>query len=228
MLRFSDQIHHAFIDTVQSGVLDLPEADMLVLPTRLRNLESPGEERDMLWQFLLGRFHAGPRGPWASVLLEAMRPDLTIAIASVPALPPAVSGDDIAQQLVAELLTAAGDAPAEPARWTPHRLMSRATSAVYRWLASEARGLGDGPPELPDSDAATDARSELAGLLWEIEVSRVPASVLALIYRQKIVGETLAELAGEAGISLAALKMRRHRAVESLRRRLSTSVSGGA
>ncbi|MGH7489035.1 MAG: RNA polymerase sigma factor, partial [bacterium] len=195
--------------------------DMLALPIRLRNLESPGEERDMLWQFLLGRFQAGPRRPWASVLIEAMRPDLAVAIASMPAMPPAISRDDIAQQIMAELLTAAGDAPAEPARWTPHRLMSRATSAVYRWLASEVRSLGGIAPELPASVPASEARAELAELLWEVEVSRVPSRALVLLYRQEIVGETLVELARDAGISVDALKKRRERAIKTLRRRLS-------
>src|SRR6266571_4502397 len=154
MLRFSDQIRRAFIDTVQSGVIDLPEADLLALPIRLRDLEGPGEERDTLWRLLISRFNAGPRGPWSAVVLEAMRPDLTAAIVSIPAMPPVISRSDIAQQLIAELLTAAGDAPPEPARWTPHRLMSRATTAVYRWLANELRVLGGVSPELPTPDTA--------------------------------------------------------------------------
>jgi DNA-directed RNA polymerase specialized sigma24 family protein len=139
-------------------------------------------------------------------------------------MPPAISRADIAQQLIAELLAAAGDTPAEPARWTPHRLMSRATTAVYRWLANEVRGLGGFPPEPSAQDAATEARAELAALLWEIEVSRVPSKALVLLYRQEMLGETLAELAHEAGISVEALKMRRQRAIESLRRRLSEAA----
>jgi DNA-directed RNA polymerase specialized sigma24 family protein len=39
-----------------------------------------------------------------------------------------------------------------------------------------------------------------------------------------MLGETLAELAHEAGISVEALKMRRQRAIESLRRRLSEAA----
>ena len=224
MLRFSDQIHRAFIDTVQSGVLDVPEADLLALPIRLRNLECPGEERDTLWRLLVGRFQAGPRGPWSAVVLEAMRPDLAAAIASIPAMPPAISRNDIAQQLIAELLAAAGDAPAEPARWIPHRLMSRATTAVYRWLADEVPGLGGEPPELPAPDVGIEARAELAELVWEIEVSHFPSRALVLLYRQEFVGETLAELASEAGISVEAMKMRRQRAIKALRRRLSEAA----
>ena len=102
--------------------------------------------------------------------------------------------------------------------------MSRATSAVYRWLTNEVRGLVGVPHELPASDAAIEARAQLAELVWEIEVSHVPSRALVLLYRQEFVGETLAELASEAGISVDALKKRRERAIRSLRRRLSEAA----
>ena len=224
MQRFSDQIRDAFTETVQSGVIDLPKDELLALPIRLRDLEGPGEERDTLWQFLLCRFQAGPRGAWASVVLEAMRPDLIASITSVPAMLPAISTSDIAQQLTAELLTAADDAPADPARWTPHRLMSRATSAVYRWLADEVRGRGGVWPEVPAPDPTTEPRVQLAELVREIEARHIPSRALVLLYRQEFVGRTLAELASEAGISVGALKKRRERAIKSLRRRLAEAA----
>jgi hypothetical protein len=47
---------------------------------------------------------------------EAMCPDLVVTIAAMPAMPPAITHDEVAQQLITELLAAALDGPTEPAR----------------------------------------------------------------------------------------------------------------
>ena len=136
MMQFTEQIQRAFAETVRSGVL--PDIDRL--PDRLRDFTSEGPVLDTLWADLLHGYQDGPRQAWATVLLEAMRPDLAEAVAIVPAFPPVVTREDYAQQLMANLLTAALVGPAEQARWTPNRLISHASRDTQRWLAREIRG----------------------------------------------------------------------------------------
>src|SRR2546426_11709071 len=69
MMQFTDQIQRAFAETVRSGIVP----DVEDLPERLRDFKSTGPELDKLWAGLLRHFHDGPRQPWATVLLEAMR-----------------------------------------------------------------------------------------------------------------------------------------------------------
>jgi len=80
-MQFTDQIQRAFAETVRSGIAP----DVEDLPERLRDFKSTGPELDRLWAELLRHFQDGPRQPWATVLLEAMRPDLAAAVAVVPA-----------------------------------------------------------------------------------------------------------------------------------------------
>ena len=54
--------------------------------------------------------------------------DLLAALGALPAIPPAMTRVDIAQQLVTEVLAAALGGPTTPARWTWHRLITRATA----------------------------------------------------------------------------------------------------
>src|SRR4029077_9902088 len=81
--------------------------------------------------------------------------DLVITIAAMPAMPPAITHDEVAQQLITELLTAALDAPAEPARWSPNSFLSTATKGTYRWLAREIRSMSHSTGDL--DHRATDA-----------------------------------------------------------------------
>jgi len=72
-----------------------------------------------MWTEVPDSYRAGPRQPRATVLLEAMRPDLAATVAAIPAVPPAFTREEVAQHLITGLLTAALEGPAVPARWTP-------------------------------------------------------------------------------------------------------------
>src|SRR5258708_13315621 len=135
MMRYVDQIHEAFRESVRAGSL----VGVDDLPSRLRLWRAPAETRDRIWAQVLRDYIEGPRAAWATIILEAMCPDLVITIAAMPAMPPAITHDEVAQQLITELLAAALDGPAEPARWSPNRLLSTAPTATHPWPASHIR-----------------------------------------------------------------------------------------
>jgi hypothetical protein len=217
-MQFTEQIQRAFKETVRSGALS--GADKL--PERLRDYLAPGRELDSLWGDLLRHFQEGPRQPWATVLLEAMRPDLAAAVAVVPVLPPIVTREDFAQQLMANLLTAALDPPVEPARWTPNRLISRAGLSTQRWLAREIRGFARRVGYV-DRKAGSSLGLELPSLLLELEMKRNPSPGLVVLYRQEVLGDSIEEMAAECGLTENALRLRRRRAIERIRRELDAA-----
>src|SRR5260370_8014892 len=94
-------------------------------------------------------------------------------IAPMPAMPPAAPHDEVAQQLIPELLAAALDGPTEPARWSPNRLLSTATKGTYRWLAREIRSLSHSTGDL-DRRASDAAGPAISRLLSEIEAPSKP------------------------------------------------------
>ena len=218
MMRFVDQIHQAFRETIRSGSLVGVED----LPCRLRVWGAPAETRDQMWTQVLRDYVEGPRGAWATILLEAMCQDLVVAIAAMPAMPPAITHDEVAQQLITELLAAALDGPTEPARWSPNRLLSTATKKTFRWLAREIRSLSHSTGDL-DRQATDAAGHEIPGLLAELEARPIPSAGLIILYRQEVLGESLADIAAECGLSENALCLRRRRAIKRLREQLAAA-----
>jgi hypothetical protein len=216
MMRFVDQIHQAFRATIRSRSL----VDVEDLPSRLRVWEAPAETRDQMWTQVLHHYVEGPRGAWATILLEAMCPDLVVTIATMPAMPPAITHDEVAQQLITELLAAALDGPTEPARWSPNRLLSTATKRTYRWLAKEIRSLSQSTGDL-DRRVTDAAGHEIPGLLAELEARTIPSAGLIILYRQEVLGDSLADMAAEYGLSENALRLRRRRAIERIRKELA-------
>ena len=216
MMRFVDQIHEAFRETVRAGSL----VGVDDLPSRLRLWRAPAETRDRMWSQVLRDYIEGPRAAWATIILEAMCPDLVITIAAMPAMPPAISHDEVAQQLITELLAAALYGPAEPARWSPNRMLSTATKGTYRWLAREIRALSHSTGDL-DRRVIDAAGHEIPGLLAELEARAIPSAGLIILYRQEVLGESLAEMAAKSGLSENALRLRRRRAIERIRKELA-------
>lgn len=217
-MQFTEQILRAFEDTVRSGAIS--GADKL--PERLRGYLAPGRELDILWADLLRHFQEGPRQPWATVLLEAMRPDLAAAVAVVPVLPPVVTREDFAQQLMANLLTAALEPPVDPARWTPNRLISRAGLSTQRWLAREIRGFARQVGYV-ERKAGSITGLELPSLLLELEMKQNPSPGLVILYRQEVLGDSIQEMAAECGLTENALRLRRRRAIQRIRRELDAA-----
>ena len=217
MMQFTEQIRRAFEETVLSRVL----TGVDTLPERLRDYLAPGCELDALWTDLLRHFQEGPRQPWATVLLEAMRPDLAAATVAVPSFPPVVTREDFAQQLMVNLLTAALDPPVEPARWTPNRLISRAGLSTQRWLAREIHGFAK-RVGYADRKAGLLSGLGLPSLL-ELDIKRNPSPGLVALYRQEVLGDSIEEMAAECGLTENALRLRRRRAIERIRRELDAA-----
>ena len=219
MFRLSDQIHRAYEAALSSGSID--GADLLV--SRLRDFNAPEQERDELWTQLIDNYVSGPRQGWAAALLEVMRVDLLAALGALPAMPPTITSDDIAQQLVTEILAAALDGPATPARTTRDRLITRAATSVHRLLAGELRSATEGSELPPQPDGSSPVSMQLREVLMEIEAGQVPRKAVAILYRQAVLGESLAELADEAGISADTMRMQRDRSVAAIRQLLDAA-----
>ena len=64
---------------------------------------------------------------------------------------------------------------------------------------------------------------QLREVMMDIEAGRVPRKAVAILYRQEVLGESLAELAAEAGISTDAMRMQRDRSVATIRRLLGAA-----
>jgi len=149
-----------------------------------------------------------------------MRPDLAATVVAVPAVPPAITREELAQHLITEVLTVATEGPTFPARWTPNRLISRAARETDRWFLRELRALSRGVGYL-DQTAKDPAGSELPSVLYELEARERPSTGLVILYREEVLGDSLVELAAETGLSEDALRKRRARAIERLRRDLA-------
>jgi hypothetical protein len=173
-----------------------------------------------MWSEVLRGYVEGPRQPWATVVLEAMCPDLVVTVAAFPALPPAITREEVAQQLITELLSAALDGAAVPARWSPNRMLSTATKRTCRWLARQIRSLSQSTGDL-DRRVTDAAGHEIPALLAELEARAIPSAGLIILYRQEVLGESLADMAAESGLSENALRLRRRRAIGRIRKELA-------
>jgi hypothetical protein len=169
---------------------------------------------------VLDGYRTGPLQAWATVLLEAMRPDLAaVVVVAVPVVPPAITREELAQHLIVEVLAAASEGPSFQARWTSNRLISRAPRDTTRWFARELRALGHGVADL-DQRAQSPNGSELPSVLYEIETREKPSAGLVILYREEVLGDSLVELSQETGLTEDALRQRRNRAIERIKRDL--------
>src|SRR6266851_5313376 len=221
MIRLSDQIHRAYQSALSSGSIGGAES----LVVRLRDFNAPEQERDELWTQLIDHYIAGPRQAWAAALLEVMRVDLLVALGALPALPPAITRDDIAQQLATDVLATALEGPTNPARLTRDRLITRATTSVQRLLVDELRSATD-ESELPlRLDGSSQVSMQLRELMVGIEAGQTPRKAAAILYREEVLGESLAELGADADLSPEAIRMQRDRGIAAIK---SLLAAGGA
>jgi len=219
MLRFVDQIHQAFAETVRSGQLRGFED----FPGLLRDLDLPPEERDRLWATALGGYVSGPRQPWAALVLKTTSPDLGIFIATLPPLPGSIRHEDVAHQFIAELLAAAAGGPTDPPRWSPNRILTRASTATYRCLARELRSLA----KASDVVAESHAPFALPELVTDLEQRAGRTVGIRILHREAVLRESLGQVAMDLSLSKNAARHRRRRAVATLRRELAASASRG-
>jgi len=165
------------------------------------------------WAGLLEAYRIGPRQQWAGVLLERLQPWLGAARHQLHAVPPYLDPDDVAQQLVVEVLQiAARWRPACEDRWIPRRLVERAGRKVLKSLLAEKL---DQTLEL-DPKLVGAERAE-PDLVVETPLGRASVADLRVIYRASVLGESVESLAAELGLTTAQMRRRLKSARERAR-----------
>jgi hypothetical protein len=189
------------------------------------DVPAPPAILDGLWLAVIDSYRFGPRNFWGAVVLKMVAPTLLHKVRTLRY--ERDLSEDVDQHLLSGVLHAAATAKLpDPARWTPHRLATRAVTQTRRWLAAEARSrclsLDDlheratGPSAVPHSDSG-----DLASLLALSRPAGVSDATAVLLYRNRVLGEPLASIANQLGMTGDELRMRRVRAEARLRRQLA-------
>lgn len=98
------------------------------------------EGRDALLTELVGHYRSGHREVWGPVLLEVMAPALFSQLERYRPQGPVVDSDDLAQQMLVEVLEAALSVPLPPGtQHVEQRLLWRVTKRMQRQLQRELR-----------------------------------------------------------------------------------------
>ena len=166
--------------------------------------EAPSAE--LCWSALLTAYRLGPKEQWSGLLLERLGPWLTNARQALVAVAPYLDDEDIAQQLALEVLgIAARWQPLCEDNWIPRKLVEDAERRVRKALKRE-RSRSSRAVELSDELEARQGADP--DLLFDTPIGKASAADLRLIYRVKILGEPVAALAEEAGITPRQMRQR--------------------
>lgn len=104
-----------------------------------RNRQVSLQTRDRILEAVVRAYRIGQRQLWGPMLLEILGPQLAEAVQQFHILAPLVDSDDLGQQLVLEVLSAAAIVPIpQGARWVEQRLLRRANFNLARWLYRQA------------------------------------------------------------------------------------------
>jgi hypothetical protein len=187
-----------------------------------RSATSPrASSAELCWSALLAAYRLGPKEHWSGLLLKRLGPWLTNARQALVAAAPYLDDEDIAQQLTLEVLgIAARWQPLCEDNWIPRKLVEDAERRVRKALKRE-RSRSSRVVELTDEIEAPQ-RAE-PDLLFDTPIGKASASDLRLIYRVKVLGEPVAELAQEASITPRQMRQR----VRNAWQRAQTSVALG-
>jgi hypothetical protein len=155
------------------------------------------------WAELLEAYRTGPRQKWSALLIERLGPWLTAARQQLYAVPPYLEQEDVAQELVLEVLRIASRwRPVCEDRWIPRRLVERAARKVVKSLLAERLGTVELGPDL---EAAERAEPEL---VIETPIGEASVADLRVIYRANVLGEPIEVLADEAGVTPKQMRRR--------------------
>ena len=179
--------------------MEVSEADGPATSTKAPSAE-------LSWSGLLAAYRGGPKEQWSGLLLEGLGPWLTNARQALVAVTPFLDDEDVAQQLALEVLRiAARWQPLCEDSWIPRKLVEDAERRVRKALKRE-RSRSSRAVEIADEIEAPE-RAEL-DLLFDTPIGKASASDLRLIYRVKVLGEPVAALASEAGITPRQMRQR--------------------
>jgi DNA-directed RNA polymerase specialized sigma24 family protein len=156
------------------------------------------------WAGLLEAYRTGAREQWSAVLIERLGPWLTAARKQLHAVPPYLDREDIAQELILEVLRIASRwRPVCEDRWIPRRLVERAARRLLKSLLAERLDrtvqLGEDVP------AAESAEPDL---VVDTPLGNASVADLLVIYRANVLGEPIDALASEAGVTPEQMRRR--------------------
>jgi hypothetical protein len=165
---------------------------------------TPGDADDPSWSALLAAYRLGPKERWSGLLIERLGPWLTRARQRLIAVPPYLDEDDVAQQLVLEVLRmAARWRPQCEECWVPRKLVEAAERRVRKRLARERSSLS-----IDLDDKLQASQSAEPDLIFETPIGKASAADLRVIYRIMVLGEPIEGLAREAGITARQMRRR--------------------
>ena len=125
---------------VRQAETRLPTRELSIVAGLRASTNEASGERDRLLAQIVDGYRRGPRDVWAAVLLDALTPAILARLDRYRTDPPGVDAEDIRQQFVVELLSAAATIPMSPgAAFVERRLILRAGQGVRRWLRREGR-----------------------------------------------------------------------------------------
>lgn len=164
------------------------------------------------WAGLLEAYRTGSKHKWSALLIERLGPWLTAARKQLHAVPPYLDQEDIAQELILEVLRIASRwRPVCEDHWIPRRLVERAARKLLKSLLAERL---DQAAELAEDLESTE-RAE-PDLVIDTPLGNASVIDLLVIYRANVLGERIDVLAAEAGVTpkqmLRRLKSARARA----------------
>ena len=172
------------------------------------------------WAGLLEAYRTGPKQKWSALLIERLGPWLTAARKQLHAVPPYLDREDIAQELVLEVLRIASRwRPVCEDRWIPRRLVERAARRVMKSLLAERL---DRTVELGE-DLEASERAE-PDLVVDTPLGKASVADLLAIYRANVLGEPIDILAAEASVSPK--QMRRQLKSARARARSASATAG--
>ena len=172
------------------------------------------------WSNLLAAYRAEPVEKWSGLLIESLGPWLTKARKNLIAVPPFLDDEDVAQQLLLEVLhTASTWQPSCEDCWIPRRLVEAAERSVYEKLKREWSSLAVELDEQHPGSVSSEAE-----LRFDTPIGRASPDDLRVIYRVKVLGEPVAELARKAGITPRQMRKR----VAAARSRARAAAPTGA
>jgi DNA-directed RNA polymerase specialized sigma24 family protein len=175
--------------------------------------------RPVAWADLLEAYRTGDRERWSGRIIERLGPWLTAARRQLHAVPPYLDEEDVAQELLVEVLrTASRWRPVCEDRWIPRRLVERAARRVVKSLLAEKL---DQVVELgEDLEASESAEPDL---VLDTPVGKASVADLRLIYRASVIGESISELAAELGLTPEQMTRR----LKSAKERARASAQAG-
>ena len=175
--------------------------------------------RPHAWAELLAAYRTGDRARWSGQIIERLGPWLTAARRQLHAVPPYLDEEDVAQELLLEVLRIASRwRPVCEDHWIPRRLVERAARKVVKALLAEnldqVEELGD------DLEAAETAEPDL---VLDTPIGRASVADLRLIYRAFVIGESIEDLAAEQDVTPERMRRR----LKSAKQRARATAKAG-